>query len=420
MPRDNEAPGGTRSLHRVELAAKLAVRDASATKGGMLSNFYEERTPKITRIVKRPGVEPAGTVGSGCGGQGFTEFNGSLLTVACDTLYKQHMVGLHAFVTLAKFPPGNTGAEGTGSNRYKLKFRPEQCGGEHVWSDPCDEDRESGEIVMDQVEGYVLMGVDINTEKVFTLNTSSGIFALVSPAITGIQAVASGSTTYGVAVGSDLKIYNKAWGLVTTVATGAVVTDVVYLSPYYYVVQGTNIKQYTEAGVIGGTLAVTSSMDYLGTDNAGFVYCIGEDTASEDWYNVDKISPTPAVVAGDNRNAGDVLNSAIGTACNVSATSSNVYAYIQYQDATFTNRPYLVKYNTSMVEQSFVNLESLFTGAWSGRFKIATTVDKVWAANFVNSSMKFFGLNLSTMVLETTYSSTSIVCGETLHRDYYA
>lgn len=420
MPRDNEAPGGIRSLHRVELAAKLAVRDASATKGGMLSNFYEERTPTITRIVKRPGVEPAGVVGSGCGGQGFTEFNGSLLTVACDTLYQQHMVGLHAIVTTSKYTP----AEETGSNRYKLKFRPDQCGGEHVWNDPCDEDRESGVVTSASVAGYTLIGIDDATQRPFFYNIGSGTYALQGSAITGALSVASGPSTFGVVdVTGNLKIYNKSWSLLTTVATGVSTTDVAYLDPHYYVMSYTTIKKYTEAGASAGSVAVTQTGASITTDNTGAIYTIGANAVSKDWYDIDKWN-TSLVSGGTlDRDSGEP-NSAFDTTAFIAADTSNIYAAFQFEDPTLVNRPYLVRINTSMVEQTVKDMSTFIPGnGYPGDWKVAVTPDRVWV--LVNlpapiSGARVFGLNLTTLALEVTYSHPSFDTVGAWRRDYYA
>lgn len=360
MPRDNEAPGGTRSLHRVELAAKLAVRDASATKGGMLSNFYEERTPKITRIVKRPGVEPAGVVGSGCGGQGFTEFNGSLLTVACDTLYKQHMVGLHAIVTTAHFPPGDV-TENTGAGRYKFKFSPEQCSGEHVWSDPCDEDRESGEIDMEEVAytEYVfgVNGVNIPTLELFYFEPTNNTLTTTNKiAVSADQGIAAGHTTYAAIDGTDLKIYNSSYSLLTTTALGAVGASVTFCEPYYRVTltSGNNIINYDEAGALISTTSLGANYQSAGASKDSHMV-FGPDYPTV--YHGGNVSK--AVISRTVAGANTSWNITVNNGFVLTASSTHTFILMADEGGVDTD-VYLKKYTHAGVLETTYALDAKF------------------------------------------------------------
>lgn len=117
-----------RQTKRVMLAAKLATRDASLSKGGLLTNCYSEPSPKGTRVIKRPGFELEGVIGVDCVGQGAINWYGRTIIIGCDTLYDQQIVGLQAQVGLANIGNGSdTVAGDTGSILATVEGSPALC-----------------------------------------------------------------------------------------------------------------------------------------------------------------------------------------------------------------------------------------------------------------------------------------------------
>lgn len=115
-----------RQIKRVQLTAKLSTRDATLSKGGLLTNCYSEKTSKVEQVVKRPGFSFQGVWGNACQAQGAFFWNGRLLFVGCDTLWDQKYLAMKGNVAM-KSPGGSPGDSGS------ISPSPQPAAGNLIW-----------------------------------------------------------------------------------------------------------------------------------------------------------------------------------------------------------------------------------------------------------------------------------------------